>query len=284
MADYYEKLGISRNASASEIKQAFRRKAKELHPDKGGDPKKFQEVNEAYDTLKDPQKKQMYDQYGTSDPQQMRGNPHGGGFQYHFDGSDINDINDIFEQFGFGMRGQRARPMRNTDITIGCDVSIEDVYKGKNVVARFRLRNNSIETVDINIPRGIRNGDTIKYNGLGNNDIPNIPRGDLYVRVRVRANSEWDIDGLNLITIREISVLDLLLGTSIDITTPEGRKISLKIPAGTNPETVFGIPNAGLPEKQTGHQGRILVKIIGKTPKNLPQDILTEIKRLRSKI
>ena len=155
--DYYNILGVDRNASEEQLKKAYKKASMQHHPDRGGDESKFKEINEAYTALKDPEKRQMYDQFGTTDPQQA------GGFRsQHFNNGGFNgafDINDLMNQFGFNARQQ----MRNSDITIGCNISIAEVFTGKNVLATYRLNNGREQTVDIKIPVGIRNGDKVRY-------------------------------------------------------------------------------------------------------------------------
>ena len=187
--DYYDLLGVSRQASAKELKSAFKKKSMEHHPDRGGDEEKFKQINEAYQNLSDPQKRQMYDQFGTVDPQQQ-GGPQG--FSFNFQGGPGGfDINDLMGQFGFGQFGQRQ--MRNEDITIGCRITLREVYTGKNVLATYRLRNGQEQTVDIKLPPGVSPGDKIRYAGMGQKDIPNAPPGDLYVQIQVQAEKDWEI-------------------------------------------------------------------------------------------
>ncbi len=279
--DYYQLLGVSKNASEKELKSAFKKKAMEHHPDKGGDANTFQQINEAYQNLSDPQKRQMYDQFGTVDPQ-----PQGGpGFQnFHFttDGFQGNiNINDIMSQFGFGGFGQR--PMANQDITIGCKITLGEVYKGKNVIATYRLNNGQEQTVDIKVPPGVVSGDKIKYGGMGQRDINGIPPGDLYVQIQVTGEKDWQVNGMDIITEKKVSVLDLMTGTLVNIITPEGRNIKLTLPKGTQPNTVFNVTGKGLPNRRTGHQGNIHVRIIGTVPKNLDSDDISLIEQIRRK-
>ena len=143
--DYYDLLGVSRQASDKDLKNAFKNKAREHHPDKGGDPEKFKQVNEAYQNLSDPQKRQMYDQFGTTDPQQAGFNQ--GGQTFHFTGDGFGggfNINDIMNQFGMGGFGQRQ--MANQDVTIGCRITLNEIYTGKNVIANYRLNNGQEQT------------------------------------------------------------------------------------------------------------------------------------------
>lgn len=261
--DYYNVLGVDRNASEEQLKKAYKKQSMQHHPDRnGGSEEKFKQINEAYSALKDPQKRQMYDQYGTTDPQQA------GGFRsQHFNGGGFNggfDINDFMGQFGFGARQQ----MRNNDITIGCNITIAEVYTGKNVLATYRLNNGREQTVDIKIPVGVRNGDKVRYSGMGQHDIQQIPPGDLFVQVVIQSTNEFEVHGLDLITTKRLNILKLITGTYATISVPGGAKVNLNIPGGTQPGTVLKITGKGLPNRQ-GNPGNILVKIIGQTPSGL---------------
>jgi len=275
--DYYDLLGVSRQASAKELKSAFKKKSMEHHPDRGGDEEKFKQINEAYQNLSDPQKRQMYDQFGTVDPQQQ-GGPQG--FSFNFQGGPGGfDINDLMGQFGFGQFGQRQ--MRNEDITIGCRITLREVYTGKNVLATYRLRNGQEQTVDIKLPPGVSPGDKIRYSGMGQKDIPNAPPGDLYVQIQVQAEKDWEIVNRDLLTSVSVNVLELITGTSVSIQTPEGRTLKLNVPPGTQPNTVFNVTGKGLPDRRTGGQGNVHVRINGMVPRNLDGNTINEIDRIR---
>jgi len=276
--DYYNVLGVSKSASQPELKNAFKKKAMQYHPDKGGDPEKFKQINEAYQNLSDPQKRQMYDQFGTTDPQQA--GPQGFNFQ---SGPGGIDINDIMGQFGFNM-GFGNRQMKNQDITIGCNISIEEVYSGKNVIATYRLNNGAEQTVDIKVPRGVNNGDRIRYGGMGQQDIQGVPHGDLYVIINIVNTGNFQLNGVDLLTTRKVGVLDLVVGVKVNIDLPDKSAVMLNIPKGTQPNTVFSINGRGLPDRKTGRSGNILVKILGDTPNNLDEQMLQDIEQIRRKI
>jgi curved DNA-binding protein len=277
--DYYDLLGVSKNASEKDIKTAFRKLAAQHHPDKGGDQKKFVEIKEAYETLKDPQKKQMYDQFGTADPQQAGFQQQGfggpGGFQ--FDG----DVNDLFSTFFGGGFQQRRQRQQNADVTIACDISLEDVYNGKGVIASFKTRSGREQTVNIDIPKGARHGDTIRYQGLGDDSIPNLPKGNLNVKIRILRHPNFNVDGFNLHTDIKINVFDLMLGTATNLDIPNGKTISINIPRGTQPGTVMSIRGHGLPDYNTGLSGNIYLKINGEITKNLTEDQLELIRKIK---
>ena len=165
--DYYNILGVNRGADNNELKHAYKKASMKHHPDRGGDAEKFKEVNEAYSTLKDPQKRQQYD------------NPQA---QAQFNTQNMNgNFGDIFAQFGFR---QQQQQQRNPDVTIAVDITLEECVTGKQVLATFRLRNGREETVDINIPPGAINGNQVRYQGLGEEIIPG-PRGNLIVQIQV---------------------------------------------------------------------------------------------------
>lgn len=276
MADYYDTLGVPKSASDKEIKQAFRKKAMEYHPDKGGDPDKFKAINEAYNTLKDPQKKQMYDQYGTADPQQMGGNPFGG---FEFNG----DINDIFGTF-FGQGfNQRRRPMRNKDIRLGYKLSFLDVYTGTGATISYKLPSGKTEIIDVKIPAGMKHGDHVQFQGYGDDSIKELPRGNLIVQLSIPNPHGFKRDGENLYTELQVDIFDLLLGKNIPIKTPEHKAIMLNIPPGTNNGVTMNVTGHGVPQVNTNRRGNLYVTLKAITPK-LTTEELNKIKEIKDGI
>lgn len=256
--DYYSILGVNKDASPQELKKAYRKLAMKHHPDKGGDGKKFAQINEAYDTLSDPQKRQQYD-----NPQP----------QFQFNHGNFEDM--FAQQFGFGGR----RPQRNQNITIAAEINLKDVYTGKELIANYRLPSGKVETVQINVPVGVRPGDTIRYGGMGGDQFQ-MPRGDLMVQIKIVKHPEFDVDGSNLITTKRVSVFDLVVGRTIEILTPEDRIVKLTIPPKTNPETVLKITGYGLPDRRTGRQGHVLVRLKGVIPDDIPDEVLSKLKEI----
>lgn len=270
--DYYSLLGISSTADDKTIKKAFKKKAMEHHPDKGGDPETFKKINEAYQVLSNPQKKQMYDQHGFTDPSRSQQN-------YNFrTGPQGFNMDDIMSQFGFNARQQ----MRNRDITIGCNISIAEVFTGKSVIANYRLANGREQTIEIKIPVGVRQGDKIRYTGMGQHDIEGIPPGDLYVQIQIQDQNNFIVDGIDLLTSKRVSVLSLITGTKVKINIPGGSVIELKIKPGTQPDTTMRVTNKGLPNR-SGNTGHLLVKIIGVVPTGLDQGDIEQIEYINNK-
>ena len=242
--DYYSILGVDKNASPQDIKKAYRKLAAQHHPDRGGNEAKFKQVQEAYDTLGDPSKRQQYD-----NPQ-----PH-----FQFNTGNMGGFGDIFSNFGFRSQGHRNP---NKDVTIAAEIELEDVLFGKNLIAAYRLQNGREERVDIQIPPGIQDGQQIRYQGLGEEIFREFPRGNLNVIIRVRPHPIWQAHNGNLITETKVSAFEAMLGTNKVIETIDRKKVSLKIPAGTQPDTTFSISGHGLITR-TGQRGNahVVVKI-----------------------
>lgn len=263
--DYYSTLGVGRNASADEIKRAYRKKAMEHHPDRtGGDDTVFKQINEAYDTLKDPVKKQAYD-----NPQQQR--------QYNYN---TQNMNDMFNAFF----GQRQPMRRNANIGLTIKVNLEDVLTGKDIIGRYRLNSGREELATIRVPAGIESGTIMRYQGLGDDSFKNSPRGELHVKILVLSHPKFERDRLHLRTKCVINVLDLILGTEVQVEKLGGGPLTVKIPKGTNPGTILSIPGYGLPEANTGRQGNLYLEIKGVTPKIDNYEHLEKVKDLYDEI
>jgi curved DNA-binding protein len=280
MADYYDTLGVSKNASEKDLKTAFRKLAAKHHPDAGGDAEKFKEINEAYNTLKDPQKRQMYDQYGTADPQQMGGNPFGNG-NFSFTGSP-EDLQDIFGTF-FGQGFGQPRRRQNRSISINYTIEFKDVFNGVGNTISYKLPSGKQEVIDVRIPAGVKNNDSVRVQGYGDDSIKGMPRGDLIIKVRVRGLANWRREGDDVYTMKELSIFDLLLGTKIPLDTPDNKHITINIPAGTNPGTTLSVTGYGTPNVNTSRRGNLYVTVKGITPK-LEQNELDEIRKVKNGI
>jgi|TARA_R110000851_G_scaffold148921_1_gene289324 curved DNA-binding protein len=273
--DYYNTLGVTRNSSPEDIKRAYRKQAMANHPDRtGGDDTKFKQVNEAYETLKDPAKKQQYDNPQAQYNSQPFGGP--GGF----------DINDVMNQFGFGGgMGQGARQqMRNRDVNIEYRLTFEELFTGKAVNIQFRLPSGGVETLDAAIPPGVKNNDSVRFAGLGDNTSPHVPRGNLILNIKVQPHPNWTRDNDNIITTKSVSIFDLILGAVVDVSTPNGRHFSLTVPKGTKPGTVFSISGQGVPNVNTRRPGNAHIKVDAVVPKIQDQSILEKLKDIKDEI
>lgn len=284
--DYYESLGVTKTASDDEIKKAFRKLAVKHHPDKeGGDETKFKEINEAYEVLKDKQKRQRYDQFGHAGVGGAAGGPGGnpysraGGFD--FNGQNINfdfggpggfDMSDIFDMFtGGGFSRQRSRGADyQTSVTLSFEQAVFGVEKEISVRG---------EKVKVKIPAGIDDGQSIRLSGKGGE-----PRaeggehGDLYVAVNVKPHKKFTREGDLILSEEKISMVEAALGIELDVETVDGM-VTMKVPAGTQSGTDFKLSGHGVPHLRGGTRGPQIVTINVKTPTNLSRkqkDLLKE--------
>ena len=266
--DYYDVLGISRTATDSEIRKAYKAKSMKHHPDRGGDEEEFKKINEAYSTLKDPQKKQMYDTYGTADPQQA--GPQG----FHFDGN-MGGFEDIFESF-FGQRmdpfGRRTqRQPKNKTLNINYNLTLEEAYKGKQLYLEVPLPSGRKQQLDFSIPAGIESGQTVRLSGLGDDSIKGIPAGDIMVTIRVDKDKRFRREGCDLYKTIQVSVYDLVLGCKVEIDHFD-KAFVLSIPAGTQPETTFSMQGLGMPIVNAPGVGTLYIKVKGTVPKGINEE------------
>lgn len=278
--DYYATLGLKRGASDEEIKKAYRQMAMKHHPDRGGDEKKFKEISQAYEALSDPDKRRIIDMGGDPNQQPGMGGFNQGPFEFHFGSGDLNDL---FGNFGFGGFGRR--PMRkNKSVNISINIDLEDVLQGKEINAEINLPSGKNKLINIAIPPGIENGQQIRYEGMGDNSIPDIRPGDLIVNIFVQKHQTFERDGTSLICEKEISVWDALLGTDIEIKTLDKKTLNISIPRGMQPDTILSCKGEGLPNVRTRQRGNLLIKIKVKVPKNLNTEQESLIKQIRDGI
>lgn len=298
--DYYEVLGVPKGASQDEIKKAFRKKAVELHPDRGGDEAKFKEVNEAYEVLKDDKKRQAYDQFGhAAGADQAGGGAYGGGNPFEgfqgfgggqgFDGSGIHfdfgggGLNDIFDMFFHG-GGNRTR-----DVEIALTIDFDEAVSGTTKEISLRVADRQKggrkqEDVKIKIPAGIDNGQAIKLAGKGEVNSQG-QRGDLYVRIQVRPDKRFKRDGHNIISQIKIDMVHAALGTDYPVETIEG-EATLKIPPGTQPGKVFKMTGKGMPIVNSPEHGDHIVIVDVSVPTKLTnkqKELLQDFKKSTKK-
>jgi molecular chaperone DnaJ len=266
--DHYSTLGVHRDATPEEIKQAYRKLASVHHPDRGGDTAQFQKIQEAYDTLGDPTKKAEYDQ-------PMRGGVHfgpgfgggfpGGAFSFNFDPVSGMDINDMFGHI-FGQQ-RNFKPTYKTTIW----VSLEQVFEGSEQVLQLNT-NTGLQVVRIRVPEGIENGSQVRYDNL-------LPDGALIVEFRIHNHHKFLREGLDLVSEVEISVLDLITGTDIEFETISNKKFIVSIKSLTQPNTTLRISQQGLRKQGMIGDQKILIKPI--IPSNISKEIIDVINRYK---
>ena len=291
--DFYEVLGVKRDASDAEIKKAYRRLAKQFHPDANDQSPKaaarFKEVNEAYATLSDPQKRQQYDLMGHVD---------GGsaGFQdipvdfSNIDFTNAGPIGDFINELYQGRTRQRRGPSRqnvswNPQPTAGQDIEqpitihLSEAYHGAK-----RTYQIGDKTLKIRIPRGVSSGTRIRVGGKGAPGSNGGKSGDLYLRVTVNPDEDLKREGDDLHREIQLDLFTALLGGVIDVPTLD-RPVRLTIPPGTNSSQRFRIAGKGMPRSENNDQrGDLIVRTQIDVPKNLTVEERELVKQLRTSI
>ena len=255
MKNFYDILGVKTSATAEEIKRAYRKLASQHHPDKGGDVAKFQEIEQAYRTLSDPQQRQQYD-----NPQ-----PNFGSFGGNSQGFDFDTIFDIFgARFG---QGPQRRPQH---ARMSLWIQLRDVAQGGTRTISVGTATGT-SAVDIEIPLGIDDGDTVQYPKLA-------PGGlDLIVSFRIHPDPRWSRNGLNLTTEHTATVWDLILGTNARIRDILGSDIVFTIPPNCQPGTMLRLRGRGL-RHRSGQQGDILIRLQARIPDDIDPELLNLIR------
>jgi curved DNA-binding protein len=271
MKDYYKVLGVPETASDDEIKKAFRKLAVKYHPDRGGDEKKFKEANEAYDTLKNKDKRQEYDtlrKYGAN----MGGR--GSGFRFTTGNFDEFFGGDFFEEFMSGMGGfgrgtrYRQKPRQNKDVSIRISMSIKEVMTAVKRTISVRLPSGRDEIVEVKIPAGVQDGVTFRYSGLGDDSDNTIARGNLLVKVSILDSDGYTRKGNDLWTDRTINAFEAMRGCEFTIQDLEDNIVKVRVPPATQPGSVLQLKNKGMPvHENLSIRGNMYIRIHITIPK-----------------
>ena len=308
--DYYEVLGVNREAEEGAIKKAYRKLAKKYHPDTNAGnaqaEQRFKEITEAYTVLSDPKKRKLYDQFGHaafdgSGPQEgayyrNAGNTGNGGYrEYHFEGGDMDDIfGDIFGDMfhgknsgGFGKRGFGGREFsgRGSDVEADVAVSFDEAVFGGDKVIHLRGQDGNVQSLQVHIPAGIETGKTIRLRGKGNPGINGGGSGDLLLRVTVGEKPGYERKGRDIYTTVQIPYTTAVFGGEARVKTIHGEVIC-KIREGTQSGSKIRLRGKGVVSmKNPSQYGDQYVTVQIQVPKNLSAEAkqkLREFEKLAS--
>jgi curved DNA-binding protein len=263
--DYYASLGLERGASEEDIKKAYRRLARKYHPDvskEAGAEEKFKEVAEAYQTLKDPEKRAAYDQLGSHPAGQEFNPPPNWQQQYTetpFSSEDI-DLADLFSHLRGGASGRGARmSMPGQDYEIGVAITVEEAFHGTQIDLDLNMPEYDEQgrlrrvprAFKARIPKGATDGQRLRLPGKGGKGMQGGRDGDLYLNITLRPHALYRASGHDLFLDLPLAPWEAVLGTSVEVPTPGG-VVRLKVPAGTHAGGQLRLPGRGLPKPKGG--------------------------------
>jgi len=301
--DYYKILGVKRNVEEKEIKKAYRKLARQHHPDVNPDDKtaeeRFKDINEAHEVLSDPEKRRKYDQLGSSwqqwqhkgrDPRGFdwsqwfnQAQPRGGGARVEY--ADLGDLfggggfSDFFQTIFGGGGAPQARPRRGQDYTQPVEITLEEAFQGTT-----RMIQKDGRRLEVKIPPGVRTGSKVRMAGEGSPGIGGGASGDLYLEVEVLPHSIFERQGDDLNCDVPVSLYTTVLGGEVNVPTPGG-DVMLKIPAGTQGGRTFrlrgkGMPSLRHPQKRGDLYTRFRVQVPQKLSKK-EEELFRELASLR---
>lgn len=289
-SDYYEALGLNKDASAEAIKKAYRKLALRYHPDKNQGNKaaeeKFKEISEAYAVLSDPEKRRQYDTFGST------------GFHQRFSQEDIFrnfDLDAILRQFGFGSSFRAAGSFRTAspfehlfqgsscrngdhspqaspgaDLSYTLSISLDEVLHGAEKTVTVRQPSGEQQSISVKVPKGIEEGKRLRLAGRGAPSACGGPPGDMYLKIHIIPHTRFRREEDDLVLEHRISFSQACLGVSIEVETLEGKKFSVKVPAGVQQDARLRIKGYGLPAGPIGEErGDLLVRVAVAVPKTL---------------
>lgn len=283
--DYYKTLGVPRTASADEIKKAFRKLARQHHPDAGGDEAKFKEINEAYEVLSDDKKRKIYDQYGTADANRI---PQGWG---------EGDFGDIFGGFGswseildsirrgegafgtdwsmdgfggFGGSQRASRPRKGQDMSVSLTVSFDEAFSGTEKTVSLRIPGRSdTETLTVKVPAGAVDGGRLRFKGKGAPGENGGSAGDLLITTKIAPHPYFKRNGADVLLDVPVSIAEAALGASIVVPTPAGAKVRVRVPAGTQDGAVLTLRGKGAAKVKGSGSGDLKLTVKVCVPKTM---------------
>ena len=259
MKDYYSTLGVARTATPDEIKKSYRKLASQHHPDKGGDTAKFQEIEEAYRVLSDPQQRAAHD-----NPR-----PDFGGFGFHQHGAHPFDFDNIFNMFG--TQFHQARPQRQATARMTLWLQLSDIAQGGRKTVSVGTSAGA-QVIEVDIPVGVEDGASVLYPGLAPGGV------DLAITFRIHPNPRWQRDGFNLYTDHKVSVWTMITGGEIIVRDILNQELTVTVPPMTQPGQILRCRGRGLKDR-ANNPGDMMIRIQAEIPKSISEDLMTLIRQ-----
>ncbi len=296
--DYYKILGVNKSSSQDEISKAYKKLARKYHPDLNPNDKdaenKFKEMNEAYEVLKDPEKRKLYDQLGPNWQHGQNFQPPPGYENAHFNfqggggGFDASGFSDFFETIFGGMGGRQGgfggpggdyfrqsgpRPRRGRDAEAQIELSLEEAYRGGgkaiNLQEQVPGQMPRTKTLQVTVPAGVKNGAKIRLSGQGNPGMGGGQAGDLYLKIRIAPHPVYTLDDNNVVYDLPLAPWEAALGAKVRVPTLDG-DVDITIPAGSDSGQKLRLRGRGL--GQGAKKGDQFVRLVIKSPKNLTDE------------
>ena len=279
--DYYKVMGVSRDAAAKDIKMAYRRLARKYHPDISKEPnaeEKFKELGEAYDVLKDPKKRKVYDQYATDwqSRQKAQSSSHSSAWDEANANPNYQYSADFFESLFGGSSHFRQQNRAGDDLHGKIKITLEEAYSG--VVKDIHLEHGqgARQTLKVKIPAGVKSGQKIRLTGQGGAAVAGGSPGDLYITIHVDKHSLFDVMDNDIYVSLPVAPWEAALGSTIVVPTLAGN-VDLKIPPGSQGGQTLRLKKRGWPGTIPGDQ-YVILKII------IPQPLTDSAKSLYKKM